>query len=55
MSNIKFEWDALKASSNRKKHGVNFDEAKSAFFDENALVIHDDEHSDNEEDLFLWD
>lgn len=49
MSNIKFEWDAIKASVNKKKHGVSFDEAKTVFFDENAKVIHDSEHSDDEE------
>lgn len=47
--NIKFEWDAAKASLNKKKHNISFDEAKTVFFDENAIVIHDPEHSDNEE------
>ena len=45
---IRFDWDASKASINKKKHGVSFEEAKSAFLDENALVIHDPEHSDDE-------
>jgi len=49
MSNITFEWDASKASLNKKKHGISFDEAKTVFFDENAKVIHDPEHSDDEE------
>ena len=53
MHDLQFEWDASKASSNKKKHGINFDEAKSAFFDENALVISDDGHSDNEERFVL--
>lgn len=53
MKNIIFEWDAVKARSNKKKHGINFDEAKAAFFDENALVIHDPEHSDDEERFIL--
>lgn len=48
-----FEWDASKASVNKKKHAVSFEEAKSAFFDENALVIHDSEHSDDEERFVL--
>ena len=48
MDNITFEWDATKASLNKKKHGISFEEAKSVFFDENAIVIHDPEHSDNE-------
>ena len=46
---IIFEWDATKASLNKKKHSISFDEAKTVFFDENAIVIHDPEHSDNEE------
>ena len=36
---ITFEWDAAKASLNKKKHNVSFDEAKTVFFDENAIVI----------------
>ena len=47
--NIKFEWDAAKADSNKKKHKISFNEAKTVFFDENAIVIHDPEHSEDEE------
>lgn len=53
MKNIQFEWDAAKASLNQKKHGVSFDEAKSVFYDENAVIIHDPEHSDDEERFVL--
>ena len=53
MDAINFEWNASKASLNKNKHGINFEEAKSAFFDENALVIHDPEHSDDEERFIL--
>lgn len=48
-----FEWDASKASLNKKKHGISFDEAKTVFFDENAKVIPDPEHSDNEERFII--
>ena len=41
MSNIKFEWDARKASANEKKHGISFAEARTVFFDENAKLIDD--------------
>ena len=41
---VKFEWDAAKAVLNKKKHKISFDEAKTVFFDENAIVIHDPEH-----------
>ncbi|OGT60132.1 MAG: hypothetical protein A3E85_03510 [Gammaproteobacteria bacterium RIFCSPHIGHO2_12_FULL_45_12] len=53
MDSISFDWHASKASSNKKKHGVSFEEAKTAFFDENALVIHDPEHSDDEDRFVL--
>ena len=46
---IKFEWDAVKAASNKKKHKISFDEARTVFFDEKAIVIHDPEHSEDEE------
>ena len=53
MKNIQFEWDTAKASINQKKHGISFDEAKTVFYDENAVIIHDPEHSDNEERFVL--
>lgn len=49
---IKFEWDSDKATSNKKKHGVSFEEAKSVFFDEFAIQFFDEAHSENE-DRFL--
>jgi uncharacterized DUF497 family protein len=52
MDGLKFEWDRRKESANRKKHGVSFAEAKTAFFDENARVIADPDHSE-EEDRFI--
>lgn len=44
-----FEWDDTKAASNRRKHGVSFDEAKTVFGDPKALEIFDSAHSDEEE------
>ncbi|MFM8454763.1 MAG: BrnT family toxin [Gammaproteobacteria bacterium] len=32
---------------------INFDEAKKVFFDENALIIHDPGHSEEEERFIL--
>jgi len=52
MDGLKFEWDSRKDAANRKKHGVSFAEAKTAFFDENARVIADPDHS-KEEDRFI--
>lgn len=46
MDIIKFEWDENKNSINKKKHKISFDEAKTVFYDEDALMISDDEHSE---------
>jgi len=48
---IRFEWDPKKAASNEKKHGVSFEEARTVFFDENAKLIDDPDHSDDGIDL----
>jgi uncharacterized DUF497 family protein len=53
MASLAFEWDSRKASANRKKHGVSFEEASSAFSDEHALVIADPDHSDDEDRFVL--
>ena len=53
MSALSFEWDAKKADSNSAKHGVTFEEAKTIFFDEYALIIPDPEHSATEERFVL--
>ena len=47
------EWDARKAASNKRKHGVSFEEAASAFADEHGLVIPDPDHSDAEDRFIL--
>jgi uncharacterized DUF497 family protein len=39
MTNPRFEWDEKKNAANRRKHGISFTEAKTAFLDENARVI----------------
>ena len=53
MSNIKFEQDARKAAANEKIHGISFDEARTVFFDENAKLIDDPDHSDDDERFVL--
>ena len=47
-----FEWDEAKNRSNQKKHHVSFEEAKTVFFDEGALIASDPDHSEDE-DRFL--
>lgn len=53
MSDLRFEWDERKARGNLKKHGIAFQEAKSAFLDEHARVIADPEHSEDEDRFVL--
>jgi len=52
MSDLTFEWNSRKAAENLRKHGVSFDEAKSVFLDENARLVADLKHS-NDEDRFV--
>ena len=49
MTAISFEWDDKKSASNKKKHGVSFEEGQTVFVDENALLVHDPDHSYEEE------
>lgn len=53
MSELHFEWDPRKAAVNFKKHGVSFEEAKSAFLDERAKLIDDPDHSEDEDRFVL--
>jgi uncharacterized protein len=50
---IRFEWDSRKAALNMRKHGVSFEEARTVFFDENAKVIDDPDHSESEDRFIL--
>jgi len=50
---LTFDWDPRKDRANQLKHGVSFDEAKTAFLDEYARIIADPEHSDDEERFVL--
>jgi uncharacterized DUF497 family protein len=45
---VEFEWDGAKASSNRAKHGISFEEALTVFDDPLAAIFDDEEHSDRE-------
>ncbi len=44
-----FEWDAAKARTNLRKHGVSFRSATAVFRDPLALTTYDDAHSEDEE------
>jgi len=50
---VKFEWDSQKAASNKRKHGVTFEEAKSVFYDDFAIQFFDDESSVFEERFLI--
>ena len=49
---IRFEWDENKNQTNKAKHRISFDEAKTVFYDPEAIVIDDPEHS-ADEDRFI--
>ena len=46
---IIFDWNSNKERLNRVKHGVSFEEARSVFFDEQAIQFFDDAHSEYED------
>lgn len=52
MGELRFEWDDKKNAGNVRKHGVSFEEARSVFFDDNAVEFYDSDHS-GREDRFL--
>ncbi len=53
MKNISFEWDENKNQINRRKHGIDFEEAKTIFYDDNAILFDDPEHSVEEERFLI--
>ncbi len=52
MEEIIFAWDDRKDLENQRKHQVSFEEASTAFADENARLMRDPDHS-GEEDRFI--
>ena len=50
---VEFEWDKKKQTINIQKHGIDFEEAKTVFYDEDALLIADSIHSDIEERFII--
>jgi uncharacterized DUF497 family protein len=53
MSHLTFQWSKQKSILNKNKHGITFEEAQTVFLDENALLIHDPDHSDDEDRFIL--
>ena len=50
---LSFEWDENKNTINKAKHKVSFEEAQTVFYDDDALLITDPEHSAQEERFIL--
>ena len=48
-----FDWDENKNDINISKHGISFEEASSVFYDENAILFDDPEHSEYEDRFIL--
>ena len=53
MECIQFEWDENKNHINQNKHNISFEEAKTVFYDDEALVIDDPDHSEAEERFII--
>ena len=43
---MSFEWDPNKATINFNKHGVDFADAVTIFYDSNAVTINDHDHDE---------
>lgn len=53
MIGLRFEWDKRKEKANIKKYGISFEEARTVFYDENAIQFFDPDHSDDEDRFIL--
>ena len=53
MKRFEFSWNPAKAKTNNKKHGVSFEEAQTVFYDDNARLTHDPDHSSDEDRYIL--
>ena len=53
MADIEFAWTASKAAANKRKNHVSFSEAQTEFYDEEALLLGDPDHSEDEDRFIL--
>lgn len=51
---MRFEWNALKAAANQRKHGVTFHEAASVFLDPLSATAADPDHSQDEKRFMIF-
>ncbi|AFY60814.1 BrnT family toxin [Synechococcus sp. PCC 6312] len=54
MSPAQFEWDESKAQSNLLKHGLSFEDAIAAFFQEDVIDVCDNRYSEQRWRRFLY-
>ena len=50
---VEFEWDLKKNNENLIKHGVTFEFAQNAFFDQNRIIAIDLDHSTDKEKRYF--
>ena len=53
MEMLSFEWDENKNEINKKKHGISFETAREVFYDDNAILFDDPDHSVGEERFLI--
>ena len=54
MRELRFEWDEEKNRINKAKHdGIDFEDASTVFYDDNAIMFDDPDHSEDEERFLL--
>ena len=53
VNDLRFIWDEGKSAANVRKHRISFEEALTAFYDENAKVYFDPDHSASEDRFIL--
>ena len=53
MDILRFEWDDNKNEINKRKHKISFEEARTVFYDDDALLIDDPERSRDEERFII--
>ena len=53
MKYISFEWDENKNQINIVKHGIDFEEAATVFYDDNAIIFDDPDNSIREERFLI--
>ena len=53
MEYLRFGWDENKNTINKAKHKVSFEEAQTVFYDADAIVIDDPDHSETEERFII--